>query len=501
MGEGWAGLSLRDTRPIGGSHVDRAAWMARIEKTEAPLLWLAGVAVVGYLMDLNGLWSGWGLQSAYEVSALVIDLVFVGDLVVKTAVGGRAYLRSPWFVVDLVCALPALATVWTALSSLQGLRFVRMFRLLRALRMLRVLRAMRMIRMVKLAGETPEQRTYQRVLVAAVLGYAALFVALVSSGDGDAQRELWLVVGSLLGMGLMLLVTRFQVPAMFSQQVRQLLNVALPGRVAEHFMSNPEAYDHSVRMPATVIFCDIKGFTSTVERIPLEELKSNLEAALDAVVDAHLAQDLLIDKFIGDAVMSFRGGNLVEGDASEHAYRVVRGALDGARALAALGNPYFSEIKVGGASASDALIGTFGTSKRLSYTILGDRVNLAARLEGSCNAFGVGNLFCDRTRSLIGDTSDLSWRRVGAIRVQGKQESTVAWEVFDADQPTDWIAGFDAALAQWEAGRPAEALAGFRAVLEARPEDGPSALYAEACEVLVAGGVPDGWEPVLATKK
>jgi adenylate cyclase len=233
--------------------------------------------------------------------------------------------------------------------------------------------------------------------------------------------------------------------------------------------------------------------------MPLEELKTHLEQALDAVVEAHIAQGLLIDKFIGDAVMSFRGGNLVEGTPEDHAYRVVRGALDGAKALADLGDPWFSAIKVGGASASDILIGTFGTSKRLSYTVLGDRVNLAARLEASCNGLGVTNLFCDQTRALVGDASDIVWRRIGSVRVQGKTESVVAFEAFDHEAAPAWLPAFHEALDQWEQGDVALAARGFEAVHEAHG-DALSALYALACDAL-ADGLPEGWEPVLVTRK
>jgi len=487
--------------------VSREQISAWIERAEIPLLCLAGIAVGAYVLDLMQVWDGAGLTDAYRWAALVIDLVFVVDLLAKLATRGLAYVRTPWFLVDLICALPVLSTASAAPSALQGLRFVRMFRMLRALRMLRVLRSLRILRLLNHTGTTEEQRSYHRVLAAAVVIYAVGFVVLVSLGREDQGaeaarlRELWLVVGSLMGMGLILVVTRFQIPAIWSRQMRALLNVALPQQVAEHFMRNPDAYDRNVRMPATVIFCDIKGFTSTVETIGLDDLKVHLEAALDAVVDAHLAQDMIIDKFIGDAVMSFRGGNLVAGGAEDHAYRVVRGALDGMAALRDLGDPYFREIKVGGASATDALIGTFGTSKRLSYTILGDRVNLAARLEASCNALGVNTLFCDRTHQLVGERDDVRWRRVGEIKVQGKDVTERAWEAFDGSEELPWLEVYHRALEAWDAGEPERALEAFQDVLAQRPADGPSQLYAARCLDLVEGGIPAGWTPVLTTTK
>ena len=129
--------------------------------------------------------------------------------------------------------------------------------------------------------------------------------------------------------------------------------------------------------------------------------------------------------------MSFRGGPLVTGDLSEHAYRAVRAALDSTKALAALDDPYFKRVKIGGASADDCMIGAFGTSARLSYTILGDGVNLAARLEPASGQCGTQNLFCEITYRLCAPHPDLIWRRWGRIRVVGKSEPIAVFEAFD----------------------------------------------------------------------
>ncbi len=511
-----------------------------LDAAERPLLVAAGLAVGLYLGDLAGAWLALGVSDAVSVVGAVLDAVFVLDLVLRLVSGRLAYVRTPWFVVDLVCALPALTT-FGGPTLLEGLRFVRMFRLLRALRLLRSLRVLRVLRAFEYAGETQESRRFDRVLRFAVLGYAGLFVGLllVARGEGNGGRivavegrpvgdtltvtvegarstrelevpatvlaengdriELWFVLGSLLGMALLLVVSQFQIPAVFSKQVRALLNVALPRQVADWFLAHPDAYDQDVRMPATVVFCDITGFTSASEGLPLEELKRHLEGALDAVVEAHLAQDLIVDKFIGDAVMSFRGGNLVYGSPEDHAVRVVRGALDGALALQRREDPYFKSVKLGGSSGSALLIGTFGTSKRLSYTILGDRVNLASRLEGACAGLGVRSLFCSDTRRLCGDQAGLVWRRVGRLTVSGKLEEVEAWEVFDAAEDGGWISLFDAALTAWDAGRLDEASSGFTAADGARPGgDGLSRTYLRRMPTRPVDG---DWSPVLETRK
>jgi class 3 adenylate cyclase len=511
-----------------------------LDAAERPLLVGAAIAVGLYLGELAGLWASLGVEGPVGVLAAAFDAIFVLDLFLRMLAGRLDYLRTPWFVIDLVCALPALTTLGGP-RLLEGLRFVRMFRLLRALRLLRSLRVLRVLRAFEYAGETRESRTFDRVLRFAVLGYAALFVGLllVARGDGTSgvivavegrpigetltltmqgakgtrdlvvypdalahngdKVELWFVFGSLLGMALLLVVSQYQIPAVFSKQVRALLNVALPRQVAEWFLTHPDSYDRDVRMPATVVFCDITGFTAASEGLALEELKRHLEKALDCVVEAHLGHDLIVDKFIGDAVMSFRGGNLVDGTPEDHAYRVVRGALEGAMAIERMNDPYFKAVKLGGSSGSSLLIGTFGTSKRLSYTILGDRVNLASRLEGACGALGVRSLFCGETRRLCGDRGDLVWRRVGRLTVSGKLEHVAAFEVFDSGEDTTWLPAFDAALSAWEAGRFDEAAAGFAAVDAARPGgDGLSRTYRKRLPVQP---VPADWSPVLETRK
>ena len=296
---------------------------------------------------------------------------------------------------------------------------------------------------------------------------------------------------------------RYQIPALASRQVRALLNVALPHQVATHFLRHPDAYDRTERGEATVIFCDIQGFTSTVEALgdDLDTVKKHLERAMDVVVEQHRRYDLIVDKFIGDAIMSFRGGSLVPGTPDDHAQRVVQATLAGAAALRKLQDPYFTRMKVGGASARRALIGTFGTSSRLSYTVLGDRVNLAARLEGSCNALGVTNLFCERTRTLCGELEGVVWRPLGVVAVQGKDECVEVYEAFEVDaEPMDWLEPFAAGLSAWRIGALDDAERAFTAADGARVGgDRTSHVYLRA--VAGARNSSRPFEPVLRTTK
>jgi adenylate cyclase len=223
---------------------------------------------------------------------------------------------------------------------------------------------------------------------------------------------------------------------------------------------------------------------------------------MDAVVERLVAHDLIIDKFIGDAVMSFRGGPLVVGDAVDHARRVVHAAIEAAGVLSDLNDPYFSRVKIGGAS-DECLIGAFGTSKRLSYTVLGDGVNLAARLEPASGQCGAQALFCDTTRRLCGDLPGIAWRRWGSIRVKGKAEPQIVWEAFDAARVPDlgFIAIYEQARGVFESGQAAAAHPLFIEADAARlGVDPPSRLHSAWCEDLMAKGIQTV-DPALAVLK
>jgi adenylate cyclase len=251
---------------------------------------------------------------------------------------------------------------------------------------------------------------------------------------------------------------------------------------------------------------DFVGFTRTCEGLAHDpdELSAHLEAAMDRLVGELVKYDMIIDKFIGDAIMSFRGGPLVHGDPPEHAYRAVRSALASTRALAALNDSYFHRVKIGGASSDACLIGAFGTSARLSYTILGDGVNLAARLEPASGQCGTRNLFCEYTQELCADRTDLAWRRWGRIRVAGKAYPLNVYEAFDvaAEGDLTFIATFHRALDAFE--RNDFDLARDLFLLADTQRNGgdePSRGYVHWCEKLLLGGPPVGWEPIFDTHK
>ncbi|MEA2630214.1 MAG: adenylate cyclase, partial [Chloroflexota bacterium] len=114
-----------------------------VDAMDRPLLILALVTMVLYLIDLRGL-IGWG-RPAYAVLTVLIDFIFLFDLILKLRAFGAAYVQTPWFLIDFLSCLPVLDVVASGITSFRPIRFIRGFRILRILRGLRVLRALRSI--------------------------------------------------------------------------------------------------------------------------------------------------------------------------------------------------------------------------------------------------------------------------------------------------------------------------------------------------------------------
>ena len=475
------------------------------------MLGLALAAVALYLLELRGLVNPEGPARGVQIA---IDIIFVVDTVAKAVTRGRSYLTSAWIVIDVVSCLPAIALFANA-PFFAAIRFTRIFRMLRVLRGIRLLGAMRLVPALKRFGVALQpNRETTRFRIALNVGaalYSVAFLAVLAWVDASRpseqalELEFFMVLGAILTSALFVFVLHHELQDASLGQIHALLNIALPEQVARHFVTHPDAYHDRARGQATILFMDFVGFTKTTEKLgaDVQKLSQHLESAMDCVVGRLISHDLIIDKFIGDAIMAFRGGPLVAGDAADHARRVVKGALDGRRALLALGDPYFSNMKIGGASA-ECMIGAFGTSRRLSYTVLGDGVNLAARLEPASGHCAAETLFCDATRKLCGDDPAIIWRAWGRIRVKGKAEPLAVHEAFDPAVLTDraFIGLYEQGLGAWAGKRIADARALFAQSHAARPGGDPSSqLHLAWCDELLAHGVPTGFEPVLTVAK
>lgn len=179
----------------------------------------------------------------------------------------------------------------------------------------------------------------------------------------------------------------------------------------------------------TLLFTDIQGFTSLAERLPPDELAHRLGQYLSVVTDVLESHGATIDKYIGDAVMAFWNA---PAPITDHPVRACQAVLGCRRALAALfASPAWDGlpplITRFGVHAGRALVGHFGAPSRLSYTALGDAVNLAARLESACKQYGVQALVSAEVARAAGGLLDFRW--VDRLVARGKTEAVDVYEL------------------------------------------------------------------------
>jgi adenylate cyclase len=173
----------------------------------------------------------------------------------------------------------------------------------------------------------------------------------------------------------------------------------------------------------TVMFCDMRNFTRVSEALSPEELRALVNrffSSMTAVIGAHRGT---LDKYIGDALMAFWGAPLADADHAEHA---AAAALEMGRALdtlnADLRERGLPEIGVGiGLNTGLVCVGDMGSDIRRSYTVMGDAVNLASRIEALTRHYGVQVLVGQATRDAVG--AGRPWVEVDRVRVKGKQQS------------------------------------------------------------------------------
>ena len=193
----------------------------------------------------------------------------------------------------------------------------------------------------------------------------------------------------------------------------------------------------------TVLFSDVRDFTSVSEKLPSRELKELMNAYLTPMTEVIHEHRGTIDKYIGDAIMAFWGAPLAN---PRHAPDAVAAALAMRRSIRSLAQPFrergWPELDIGiGLNTGTMNIGDMGSRFRKAYTVLGDAVNLASRLEGLTKVYGVGILCGDETKSAA---PDFLWREVDRVRVKGREQPIAIWEPIGL--PGDAAA---AAIVEW----------------------------------------------------
>ena len=254
----------------------------------------------------------------------------------------------------------------------------------------------------------------------------------------------------------------------------------------------------SVRM-LTVLFADIAGFTGLSERLG-DRIIPLLSTYLDIMSREVSAHGGTIDKFIGDAVMAFWGAPAVDDD---HAVDACRAALACQRSLCASGLTDDSgrplKVRIG-INSGDMLVGNIGSEFRLNYTVIGDAVNIASRLEGANKGYGTEIIIGEATRRLAGDR--ILVRELDRLMVYGRVGGLTIYELLDlaepAAAPPHWVALYESGLAAYRARDFTGAANYFAQVLGEREDDAPARTMLDRCRTYIDRPPDADWKAINA---
>ncbi len=249
----------------------------------------------------------------------------------------------------------------------------------------------------------------------------------------------------------------------------------------------------------TVLFADIAGFTGLSERLG-DRIIPLLSSYLDTMSREVSRHGGTIDKFIGDAVMAFWGAPAANAD---HAVDACRAALACQQALRTSGladddgRPLRVRI---GLNSGDMLVGNIGSEFRLNYTVIGDAVNVASRLEGANKEYGTDIIIGGETRRRAGDR--ILVRELDRLMVHGRAGGMPIYELLGmtdcgATIPA-WAALYESGLAAYRARNFAGAIGFFQQVLDARPSDQPARMMLQRCKQYLTSPPGDDWDAIHA---
>jgi len=278
----------------------------------------------------------------------------------------------------------------------------------------------------------------------------------------------------------------------------------LTPHVAEQVMAlGEDALMVGERKDVTILFSDIRGYTTLTENLGAAEVVSLLNQYFETMVEAVFNYEGTLDKFIGDALMAVFGAPLPLTE--NHAWQAVQSALDMRQRLEEFNQRRIIEeqpqIRIGiGISSGEVVSGNIGSQKRMDYTVIGDSVNLSARLETVTKEYGCDIILSEFTYQLC---SDRIWvRQLDKIRVKGKHQAVNIYELI-GDRKTPLDADTQEFLFHYHAGRVAylsrdftKAIACFAAAKYIRPKDQAVDIHLERAHNYHKTPPPDSWDGV-----
>src|ERR1700733_11339377 len=367
----------------------------------------------------------------------------------------------------------------------------------------------------------------QAVLISAIVTRLAaivglIFANLVSGGiirsvrqllegtraveAGQLDQSIEVTTGDEIGQ-LAAAFNRMVVQLRDNQRVRETFGKYIDPRVVEGLIDRPTlTAAEGQRRVMTVLFCDLKGFTSLSEGMTPQGLVKVMNRYLSIMSEPIRTNRGIIDKYIGDGIVAYWGPPFVA--EADHASLACLAALEMVQRLAALreeipellgvrGTPMEKcDLRIGVATG-EALVGSIGSNVMMSYTVMGEVVNLASRLEGANKVYGTRNLVSAKTIAAAGDA--IEFCEVDRVVVAGQTHTEVIFEIIGrrgelTPQQSSLRDAYLPGLAAYRERRWDDARAALNALLAANPGDGPSIALLQRIQTLRANPPAQDWD-------
>lgn len=286
-----------------------------------------------------------------------------------------------------------------------------------------------------------------------------------------------------------------------AREMRSMFSSYLSDKLVAQLEKDPEAAKiGGDSKEVTVLFTDIRGFTSFSEQHTPQEVVARLNQYLAEMVQIIQRHDGTIDKFIGDGIMVYWGAPLAQPDHAKQALQCVAEIKAKMRELRLQWNkdgqePFYIR---GGLQSGEVVAGNIGIrGKKMEYTVIGDVVNQASRLESTAKFYGVSFLVGERTWQLSKDA--VRYRELDKIRVVGKQHPVTIYEPYMNLSIDDGIMleRFAKALALYREHRWDDAAQAFTALSRDFPDDVPCKIYIERSTYFTQSPPPSDWDGVF----
>jgi adenylate cyclase len=308
-----------------------------------------------------------------------------------------------------------------------------------------------------------------------------------------------LVGGEDEKLGLMLMVEDISSEKRMKSTMSRYMDPGIADKLME---SGADDIMGGASQKSTVLFSDIRGFTTLTEELGAQGTVAFLNEYFTIMVDCITREEGMLDKFIGDAIMAAFGLPIAHDDDED---RAVRTSISMIRNMWAWNKDRESRglapVDMGiGLNTDSVVSGNIGSPKRMDYTLIGDGVNLAARLESACKAYSARILISEHTYKLLRGTYRI--RDVDMVVVKGKTQPVGIYEVLDyhTDETfpnlMDVVNYFNEGVKHYRRGSWDDAIDKFQEALSRNPSDRLSQTYIERCEHLKAEPPGDEWNGV-----